>query len=195
MIKRYRRLSARRVWWTGALTCVLVFKVFSIAEAHATLLSSVPAAGAKLLSMPARMRLVFSEPIEPAMATISLVNGAGQATTLSVSGDPHDVHAIVADVVGASATLHGELRVMWHVVSADGHPVGGSFVFSVGLSDTTSVVAPPEPSLPPEAPIWGPSVAGAPILPAILRGVGIGCLLALGGLLTFMALCNSVAGP
>jgi len=193
-MRRTSWLAARRVWWTGALTFVLVMKVSSIADAHATLLSSVPAAGAKLTSMPSRLRLVFSEPIEPAMATIALVNGAGRTTPLSVSGDPHDVHAIVADVIDASAMPRGELRVLWHVVSADGHPVGGSFVFSVGTSDTAGVAAPPEPPSRPETSVWGPSIAGAPIIPALLRGVGVGCLLALGGLLTFMALSGTAGG-
>ena len=51
----------------------LVLRVFAIASAHATLVSSEPAAGSTVASIPARMRLVFSEPVEPGMAKVSLV--------------------------------------------------------------------------------------------------------------------------
>jgi copper transport protein len=78
-------------------------------------------------------------------------------------------------------------------VSADGHPVDGTFSFTVG--DTTVGAAPaPVAPAPPAQPkpreepeVWGPAAFGAPIVPAVLRGTGLGALMAATGLLLFMA--------
>ena len=72
---RFGASHARRSGLIVALAIVLVMRVFAIASAHATLVSSDPAAGNSVASMPARIRLVFSEPVEPGMATVSLVGG------------------------------------------------------------------------------------------------------------------------
>jgi copper transport protein len=171
-----------------------VLRVFAIASAHATLVSSEPAAGSTVASMPARLRLVFSEPVEPGMAKVSLVVAGGRTLSLAASGDPHDVHAILAEAGDAATLPPGEVRLMWHVVSADGHPVGGTFLFFVGTSAMRDTVPVPEPPSAPDVTVWGPAVAGAPLIPAVLRGVGVGCLLALCGLLSFIALSGADSG-
>ncbi len=165
--------------WSALLSAVLVLSLHAIADAHATLLSSEPAAGATLATSPSRIRLLFSEAMEPTLATISLVGADGHATPLAVSGDPHDVHALIAPLNGVSS---GEYRVEWHVISADGHPVGSSFLFAVG----TAGAPPPELSGAPPAVTWGPALLGAPLVPAVLRGLGVGFLMAEAGLLFFV---------
>ena len=180
-----RTLTARCSALAGALALVLV--VVRIATAHATLIGSEPAAGSRLSSSPERIRLLFSEAVEPNLTKISLIAADGKTIAISTSGDPHDVHAVIARV--ESPLGRGEYRVAWHVVSADGHPVGGSFLFGVATNvdttrvDTTHLTEPPAVS---DTHIWGPSVAGAPIVPALLRGAGVGCLIALTGLLWFI---------
>jgi copper transport protein len=80
----------------------------------------------------------------------------------------------------------GAYRVQWHVVSADGHPVGGSFVFWVG-DRTRSVpvsLAADDSTL---NAAWGPSVARAPLIPALVRGAAVGVAMSLAGLLLFLA--------
>jgi len=186
-------VAARRGVWIAALAIALVMRVFGIASAHATLVSSDPPAGSSVASMPPRIRLVFSEPVEPRMATVSLVGG-GVMVKLPASGDPHDVHAIVADAAGATVIPRGGTRLDWHIVSADGHPVGGSFVFSVGAPAPADMVAAPDTATAPDVTAWGPAIAGAPLIPAILRGTGVGCLIALCGLLSFIALSGTSAG-
>jgi copper transport protein len=182
------------------LTAVLVLRIFTIASAHATLVSSDPANGSRIPRMPARVRLVFSEPIEPGLAKVSLVTATGRSTSLSAAGDPHDVHAIVADVgnVGTEPSIaSGAFRVVWRVVSADGHPVGGSVVFFVGAAADTSSMRSSPPAEPEtlETPVWGPSIAGAPLVPALLRGLGVGSVLALAGLLFFAATQANAGRP
>ena len=163
---------------------------------HATLVSSEPAANSRLASPPTQVRLVYSEPIEGKLAKVTIVPVTGTPIVLRAGGDPRDVHAVIAPVDALGA---GSYKVEWRVVSADGHPVDGSFTFAVGdttVRDTTvgtppaSVTPPPqsaspEPQASPE--VWGPAAFGAPIIPAVLRGAGLGALMAAAGLLLFMA--------
>ena len=159
---------------------------------HATLVSSAPAANSRLASSPTRIRLVYSEPVEGKLAKVSLVPSAGAPIVLRAGADPRDVHAVIAPVDSLGA---GTYKVEWRVVSADGHPVDGTFTFAVG--DTTLGAQPPpaQPTpatpAPPEEPeepeVWGPAAFGAPIIPAVLRGTGVGALMAAAGLLLFLA--------
>jgi copper transport protein len=162
---------------------------------HATLVSSEPAANSRLASAPTQVRLVYSEPIEGKLAKVTIVPATGTPIVLHAGGDPRDVHAVIAPVDALSA---GRYKVEWRVVSADGHPVDGSFSFTVGdatVRDTT-VGAPPPPVTPPQPAgpepqaspeVWGPAAFGAPVIPAVLRGTGLGALMAAAGLLLFMA--------
>jgi copper transport protein len=95
---------------------------------HATLLSSEPAAGATVVAAPSRIRLLFSEPIEVAMSAATISNANGSSFALTVAEDPHDVHALVASVPSLQPGPH---TVRWHIVSADGHRVDGSFAFTI----------------------------------------------------------------
>lgn len=159
----------------------------AVAFFHATLISSVPAANSRLAVSPPNVHLVFSEPLEAQLAHVSLISADGATTVLRVGGDPHDVHAIVAPL---DSLAEGAYRIAWRVVSADGHPVEGSVVFSVGrvASAIDTVPAPPPTSSEEEeAATWGPAIAGAPVLPALLRGAGVGSLMAAAGLLFFLA--------
>jgi copper transport protein len=187
----------RRVWPRSVLlACLLLLGTWTLAWAHATLVSAEPAKDAKLTASPPRVRLVFSEPLEPALAHVTLVAAGGASTKLPVAGDPHDVHAIVAPLAPLSA---GAYRVVWHVVSADGHPVDGSYTFT--LEGTTpaaaesAAAAPPPPAVADTTSTWGPTLADAPVVPAVLRGVSVGALMALVGLLGFLAWAGGAPEP
>jgi copper transport protein len=108
------------------------------------------------------------------------------------------VHALVGAI---DATSPGRYKVVWHVVSADGHPVGATFEFTVDATGNQAVAALPAPGVtarqspdttvnpaPTEVP---PATAAAspstPVLASILRGVGLGAMMAGLGLLFFGA--------
>ena len=185
-----KRISHRTLT-VAVLVAVLVHMARGVLHAHAMLVSSEPAAESVVTKSPARVRLVFSEEIEPSLAHISLVARDGHADRLRVTGDPHDVDAVIAVVGSLSA---GSYRVIWHVVSADGHPVGGSYVFWVGSRSG----APPPDVADDERSInsaWGPTVAAAPIVPAALRGAAVGVSMALAGVLFFLTLAGHESSP
>jgi copper transport protein len=96
------------------------------AHAHATLIAAEPADGSVLARAPPVLRLTFDEPVSP--LALRLVGAGGHAVTLT---------AVVQQ--GASLIItpppslaEGTHALSWRVVSADGHPVGGTVVFSVG---------------------------------------------------------------
>lgn len=167
---------------------------------HATLLSSEPARGSTLASSPARIHLVFSEEVEPSLGRVRLVGPGGRVVALTVAGDPRNVSALVAPVTTPLGA--GTWRVQWRIVSEDGHPIDGTFTFRVtgAPADTSSAAtvqpggAAPSPdstSLEPatveSAAATAPSALGeVPVPAATLRGLGMGLLTALAGLLWFL---------
>lgn len=174
----------RRLGFAFALAVVALLRVYAIASAHVTLVSSDPAANSSIAANPPALRLEFSEPLDAKLAHVSLIGANGAATVLSVSNDPRNAYVILAPL---SSLAGGAYRVSWHVVSADGHPVNGSFVFTIGAA----TAPPPEVPTGNTSAAWGPSIAGAPAIPAMLRGLGVGSLAALGGLLFFIVMLRA----
>ncbi|HEY9226862.1 MAG TPA: copper resistance CopC family protein, partial [Gemmatimonadaceae bacterium] len=177
----------RRFILACALAIAAVLRVYSIASAHVTLVSSEPAAGSTLAAAPSRVRLEFSEPVEAKMVKISIVRADGRTTDLTVANDPRNAYVLLAPL---SALDAGGYRVMWHVVSADGHPVMGSFVFTVGAAMATPAETPPVPD---SVSTVGPSIAGAPTIASLLRGLGVGALAGLAGLLFFAVMMHAAS--
>jgi copper transport protein len=153
------------------------------ARAHAGLLSSRPAAGDTLREAPKQVVLRFTEPVEPASSGIVLI-GTNLRVTLTVARDPHDVAALVAELPPLAP---GGYRVQWRTLSADGHTVGDSFVFFVAGAGAVAGPAPPEH---PEERLYEPKL---PRLAPVLRGMGVGALAALAGVLLLMAASHAPA--
>lgn len=96
------------------------------AHAHAALVSSEPEDGAVAAASPQQFALTFNEPISPLV--LRLIAPGGHVTTLA---NPPGRQATL--VVAAPPDMANGTHVLsWRVVSLDGHPVGGSVVFSIG---------------------------------------------------------------
>ena len=96
------------------------------ALAHASLVATEPADGSVLALAPNTVLLRFNEPVKPVV--IELVDAEGKAR------EDATVRAAGANIV---ITLpenlpRGTQAVSYRVVSADGHPVAGSMLFSIG---------------------------------------------------------------
>ncbi|MBS4753559.1 copper resistance protein CopC [Nocardioides sp. zg-ZUI104] len=97
------------------------------ASAHASLVSADPADGTRLDTLPAQVRLEFSEPMSaPAYVVVTAPDG-----TQVQQGE-----AAVADtrvsIALSGAGAEGTYGLAFRAVSADGHPVSGRLVFVVG---------------------------------------------------------------
>ncbi|GAA5117368.1 copper resistance protein CopC [Alloalcanivorax gelatiniphagus] len=105
------------------------------AAAHATLVSTDPGEGAVLESAPERVTFTFDESVIGVPAGIQVFDATGTEVDSSASVEDARLVVDLEDEVG-----EGTLVVLWRLVSADGHPIGGSLTFSVGApSDVVDV--------------------------------------------------------
>src|SRR3954463_6195157 len=110
----------------GFIALLIALALAGEAYAHASLVKASPADGAVVPVAPAVLSLTFNEPVSPLVIRLIGPDGA------SIEPD-----AVVAEnntvTVTAPATLKRGTHVLsWRVISADGHPVGGSLLFSIG---------------------------------------------------------------
>jgi copper transport protein len=117
----------------GIATLLSVLGFATGVSAHASLVSSEPRDGSVLASAPKVVQLRFNEVVTP--ADIKLIDAEGRLrddATVSAHDDTIDVKM-------PDGLPRGTQLVSYRVVSADGHPVGGSLVFSIGMRTGTAV--------------------------------------------------------
>ncbi len=131
----------------GARAAVLLMAMLltpAAAHAHAQLHAASPAAGAVIEEPPATVVLTFNEPVAPLSAVWTTPDGASLAIEAVADGAR-------LLVVPPDDLPRGTQVLSWRVVSADGHPVAGAHVFSIGLITASDDIA--------------ASTAGLPALP------------------------------
>jgi copper transport protein len=113
----------------------------SPADAHSLLKRSSPAAGASLVRAPHVMVLDFTEPPEPSLSTVSLLDSSGQA--VPGVGRPRVGPGKAAELrVTLPDLTDGVYTVNWRTVSkVDGHTTGGSFAFGIGARPGSAAAA------------------------------------------------------
>ena len=100
----------------------------SAASAHDQLIGSAPAANESLASSPETIVLEFNNTILNTGSLILVTNVFGESVTtgeLTVT-DRTVTQPLLADLP------NGQYRVVWRVVSADGHPIEDAFQFAIG---------------------------------------------------------------
>jgi len=124
------------------LQCVLVVLYCAGAatsvSAHALLVRSNPSANAVLEQPPVQVELFFSEPLEPQLSSISVIDSN------NIIVDAGDARVDTSDPRRMTVTLHsladGVYTVTWKVLSTiDGHQTVGTFPFAVGDSNASAV--------------------------------------------------------
>ena len=104
----------------------LVLGMPATAAAHTELKSSNPAAGVTLDAAPATVELTFTQPVQAEFAQVAVLDAAQahfESGAASVAGE------VVSQAV--TALPAGAYTVSWRVVAADGHPVTGTYAFSI----------------------------------------------------------------
>ncbi|MGW7531014.1 copper resistance CopC family protein [Amycolatopsis sp. NPDC054798] len=129
----------------AAIACALSAAAFtgSTAEAHSFLESSTPAPGSSVASAPARVSLTFNEPLDSGFAELTVLGPDG--TTHWEAAAPTTSGAVVSAPVKPLGPA-GKYTVKYRIVSADGHPVSGSYSFT--LTKAGAGAAPPSPAPP-----------------------------------------------
>lgn len=155
------------------------------ARAHASLLGSDPANGARLTAAPRQIVLRFSDPVAASFVRLSVaVDGRTvRPVALEVRG-----RVVTATPSGTASTGGGRWVVSFRVVSKDGHSVEGKLRFTVSPATATSSAQPQAtPSAPdrpqrgePAGPAEGAGRAGW--LGAAVAGTSLGALVTIAGL-------------
>lgn len=124
-----------------ALALLLALLVPAQAWAHAQLLSTDPADNAVLASSPQALHLYFNEPVTP--LAMSLIGSDGVSTDLLAATTGGETVTVTLPEAG----YQGTQVLSWRVVSTDGHPIGGSLVFSVGAVTGAAAPASADPAV------------------------------------------------
>jgi copper resistance protein C len=137
-----------------------------VASAHAVLIATDPAKGAKLATGPAQVSATFNEPLQTAFAAMTVV---GPDTNLWSTGDPR-VDGAVISVALRPLGPAGSYTVNYRVTSADGHVVTGSWAFEL-TTPGSGTPGPPAASTAATGgiPVW-PFVAGGAAVIVIAAG-------------------------
>jgi copper transport protein len=172
--------SAALVVGVGLATLLLA----QPASAHADLVRSDPADGARLLQPPTVARLWFSEEISPEFSAARVVDGHGSTVAGSaLQADTGDPRLLAVKLPDLAAGTYG---VVWRVLAEDdGHTTRGVVVFTVGAA---AAAAGPIIVGEPDADDTG--TAATPV-GALLRWLGL-CSLA--GLVGALAVAGPVLG-
>jgi LPXTG-motif cell wall-anchored protein len=143
---------SQRIMIRIVLALLLSLGLVSVASAHAELVSSDPAAGARLDKAPTKVTLVFSEEISEKETDSNFTVTDAQGNVVGTGKlDSTDL-----DHKTQSGTLKGGLgdgvyKVTWNAVTTDdnGHTTG-SFTFGVNADPGAQPTAAPEPTEAPE---------------------------------------------
>ncbi len=166
-----------------ALACALLalLALPTGAWAHATLVDTVPQRGQTLQVQPRQIVLHFSESVEGNFGAVQVFDAAAERVDDARTVHPGGSGSRLA--IGLKPNLpDGTYVATYRVISADGHPVSGGLVFSIG--------APGAAAAPTVAELIGDSNAGPGTQGAfgVARGVNyLATALALGGLAFLLA--------
>jgi copper transport protein len=121
----------RRALVSTLVSLALMAAVASGAFAHASLVRSSPAPGERLEEAPDRVTLVFSEPLNPALARAELRSSDGRFVPASL----RVVHRTRLVLEPRSPLPPRAYRLRWRSVSTiDAHPLEGSLGFGVRMA-------------------------------------------------------------
>ena len=138
--------------FVGSCVASFVLLFGGAASAHANLARSDPAAGALLAAPPSVVTMTFTQPIDPALSIVHVLDRAG--TAIETGPATVGANAKVLQVPLPSGLGDGVFTVNWRVVSStDGHVTAGAFAFGVGVAPGSIHPAPAgTPATPPPSP-------------------------------------------
>jgi methionine-rich copper-binding protein CopC len=143
----------RRTCTELVLALLLSLGLFSVASAHAELVSSDPAAGAKLTTAPSKVTLVFSEEISAKSDETNFTVADEQGNEVGKGQlDNTDLDHKTQTGTLKAGLSDGVYTVKWNAVTPDdnGH-TNGSFTFGVNKDPGAQPTAAPEPTAMAEA--------------------------------------------
>jgi copper transport protein len=163
------RRAVRFLRVVAALGCALVVLSATAAPAgaHAVLIASDPASDALVEAPPAQIVLRYDEGVEGSSDAVRVLDPSGG----ELPGVRSTVSGVTVTAELPELTQDGSYTVNWSVVSADGHPIRGAYLFHLRertLDEPADAVT-----------------SGTPLSATVLRALG--AVLAIGGLVGVFA--------
>ncbi|MFC0213928.1 copper resistance CopC/CopD family protein [Paenibacillus chartarius] len=133
------------LWRRTLPIAVLLLTLLAIAaplrvSAHASLVTAVPEPNTRLAEPPPSITLTFNERLDAGLFYIKVYNEDGDSVTNAAA-------VMTADQTGVSLPLpklpEGAYLVSYHVISADGHPVSGSYPLAIGPGSPEAAITVP----------------------------------------------------
>ncbi|MCJ0950308.1 copper resistance protein CopC [Rhodococcus sp. ARC_M8] len=141
------------------------------AQAHSALVGSTPSADAVLDTAPSSVELVFNQEIQTSFANVTV--SAADGTQVG-AGEP-SVQGERVSLVTSGQMSSGTYTVGYRVISEDGHPITGSYSFTLNAATNNAAplpggATPPATVAPSAATADADSDDGSPLLLPILGG-------------------------
>jgi copper resistance protein C len=108
------------------------------ASAHDKLQSTNPAQGSAVATPPAAITLTFNQPVFEIGGRVQVVGPGGDVA----QGQPVFENRVVRQAIRPDAPA-GRYTVEWQVTSSDGHPIAGTWRFTVANAAATTAPATP----------------------------------------------------
>ncbi|MFI8803631.1 copper resistance protein CopC [Micromonospora chalcea] len=145
-------------------TAALLLVPATPAAAHNSLQEATPARDARLTTAPTQVTLRFLQRLNPAFTTITLRD----STDRQVPASAPAVDGATGTVTIEEPLANGTYTVAYRVVSRDGHPVQGSYRFTVAdpAAPPAAAPSPATPSPAASADVSAGAAAGADASPA-----------------------------
>ncbi|MEU4662233.1 copper resistance CopC family protein [Micromonospora chalcea] len=145
-------------------TTALLLVPATPAAAHNSLQEATPARDARLTTAPTQVTLRFLQRLNPAFTTITLRD----STDRQVPASAPTVDGATGTVTIEEPLANGTYTVAYRVVSRDGHPVQGSYRFTVAdpAAPPAAAPSPATPSPAASADVSAGAAAGADASPA-----------------------------
>jgi copper transport protein len=143
---------------TGTLqrfvSAILLWSVMTAAAcAHASLNTTEPRDGSVVSVAPRVITLMFSEPVSPTSLKLTRPDRSALNLKSFVLKDR------TVEITPPDDLSDGSYLLSWRVVSEDGHPIGGSVVFSIGQPNANARGAAADIDWPVRAGLWTGKIA------------------------------------
>ncbi|CAN7494308.1 copper resistance CopC/CopD family protein [Neorhizobium sp. LjRoot104] len=146
------------------VSAILLWSVMTAAAfAHASLNTTEPRDGSVVSTAPRVITLTFSEPVSPTSLKLTRPDRSTATLKSFVLKDR------AVEIMPPGDLSDGSYILSWRVVSEDGHPIGGSVVFSIGQPNANPRGAAADIDWPVRAGLWIGKVA---LYVGVFLGVG-----------------------
>ncbi|RJQ73225.1 copper resistance protein CopC [Pseudonocardiaceae bacterium YIM PH 21723] len=161
--------AALRLFGAALVTGIVLVAGAGPAAAHNALTASNPAKGAEIATGPEKVVLTFDQEVQAGFNTVQVIGPDGSSHW---EGSPVTIENTSVVTPLNPLGPAGKYTIKYRILSADGHPVGDSFSFTLTQAGTGQPVTPaaqdgeakPEESgKSGETPVW-PWIVGAVVL-------------------------------